>query len=302
MGVIGPVSRVLPYRCEGPPGRWPCCLVGELSSSFVVAVSVVVADGAVFDLDDDVVFLVADGCVAEGAVDGVGHGVKIWGVMRSVFSAAWSASSFSTQVMHQLLWGYRSLGLVGSPQALHSITTCGVGCPVGDSWGVCCRCGGAAATSRLLPWLRALPACVVDWRFGMDVWNQWPKDGSLPAVVEEYVEWLVSMERQPSTKRAWAAEHGVSVSSLTNWDRDDRVRRAVDARCSELNMSPERIQSVIDAVFRSAQQGDMKAAQLYLQHVDRLAPKRTIIEDRRVSSLSDEELRAELAGLGLLDN
>lgn len=147
------------------------------------------------------------------------------------------------------------------------------------------------------------PACVHVVVLGVvvvDVWNEWPKDGSLPARVQEYVDWLVSLDRVPSTKKAWAAEHGVSVSSLGNWDRDERVRRAIDERCAELNMSPERIQSVINAVFMAAQRGDMKAAQLYLQHVDRLAPKRTVIEDRRVSSLSDEELRAELAGLGLL--
>ena len=147
------------------------------------------------------------------------------------------------------------------------------------------------------------PACVHVVVLGVvvvDVWNEWPKDGSLPARVQEYVDWLVSLDRVPSTKKAWAAEHGVSVSSLGNWDRDERVRRAIDERCAELNMSPERIQSVINAVFMAAQRGDMKAAQLYLQHVDRLAPKRTVIEDRRVSSLSDEELRAELARVGLL--
>ena len=59
----------------------------------------------------------------------------------------------------------------------------------------------------------------------------------------------------------------------------------------------ERVQSVIDAVYKEAAQGDVKAASLYLQYVDRFTPKRQIIVDDDAASLSDDALVQELEGL-----
>ena len=70
-----------------------------------------------------------------------------------------------------------------------------------------------------------------------------------------------------------------------------------EQRLAELNVSPDRIQAVVDALWAAASRGDTKAASLYLQYVDRLQPKRVVIEDARVASLSDDELRAELDAL-----
>lgn len=131
--------------------------------------------------------------------------------------------------------------------------------------------------------------------------GNWPPDGSLPARVQEYVEWLVSPERQPTSKVAWAKEHGTTQQTVHSWEKDDRVIKAIDKQASALNMSPERIQRVMNSVFRAAEGGDMNAAKLYLQHVDRLAPKRIKIEDDRVDTLTDEQLERELVTLGLRD-
>ena len=98
--------------------------------------------------------------------------------------------------------------------------------------------------------------------------------GLLSPLQLEYIEWLCDPERRGS-KVGWARDHGVA----------------------ELNISPDRIQMVVDALHRAAAGGDTKAAQLYLQYVDRLQPKRVVIEDARVASLSDEELAAELQSL-----
>ena len=54
---------------------------------------------------------------------------------------------------------------------------------------------------------------------------------------------------------------------------------------------------MIDAVYREAAQGDVKAASLYLQYVDRFTPKRQIIVDDDASGLSDEALVEELESL-----
>lgn len=132
--------------------------------------------------------------------------------------------------------------------------------------------------------------------------HQWPADGSLPPDVAEFVEWLVSptWERTPKTQVEWARNHDVNAETVSRWKRDPRVKRQLEKRCDELNLSVDRIQEVINSVFKAATQGDMKAATLYLQHADRLAPKRIVIEDRTLAAMSDDELREKLAATGVL--
>ena len=121
-----------------------------------------------------------------------------------------------------------------------------------------------------------------------------------------YIGWLCDPEREGS-KAQWATANNMSVRTLYNWVNDRWFKVAYEQRLAELNISPDRIQVVIDALHAAAKRGDTKAASLYLQYVDRLSPKRIIIEDVRVSSMSDEELRLELeelleGGIGLLED
>lgn len=121
-----------------------------------------------------------------------------------------------------------------------------------------------------------------------------------------YIEWRCDPEREGS-KQQWADANGMSVRTLYNWVNDRWFKVAYEQRLAELNISPDRIQVVIDALWAGAKRGDTKAASLYLQYVDRLSPKRIIIEDVRVSGMSDADLRVELEellgdGVGLLEN
>ena len=98
----------------------------------------------------------------------------------------------------------------------------------------------------------------------MDVWNQWPKDGSIPEYVQRYVDWLVmprwERPKELSSEKAWAVANGFSTGSLSSWKKDARVKAAIQRRCDELNLSPDRIQDVMNAIFRAATEGGMKAA------------------------------------------
>lgn len=131
--------------------------------------------------------------------------------------------------------------------------------------------------------------------------NQWPEDGSLPQHVEDFVQWLVRplWDRTPKSQADYGRANNVRPEQLSNWKRDPRVKKRIQELCDELNLSTERIQQVLNSVFRAATEGDMKAATLYLQHADRLAPRRVVIEDQRLSSMSDDELKAELAAAGM---
>lgn len=121
----------------------------------------------------------------------------------------------------------------------------------------------------------------------------WPK-GKPPPIVHEYVNWLCTPldDRESKTKTAWAAEHGVGYSTVKEWDRDDRVKWLIQASADKLNMGPERVQQVMNALFRKASNGDTAAAKLYMEHVDKLKPPVDTNVD--LSDLSDEEV-AELA-------
>tara|TARA_B100000470_G_C19613780_1_gene312294 strand:+ start:223 stop:672 length:450 start_codon:yes stop_codon:yes gene_type:complete len=132
-------------------------------------------------------------------------------------------------------------------------------------------------------------------------WGTDPDSGVkvMPDHWREFLEWLLlGPEREPKTQKAWAVDHDVHEDSLRRWKRDPRFRKEWEARAAELNVHVERVQTVIDAVYREAAKGDVKAASLYLQYVDRFTPKRQVIVDEaEASALSDGALITELEDL-----
>ena len=119
----------------------------------------------------------------------------------------------------------------------------------------------------------------------------------MPDLWKELLEWLLQgPERSPRTQREWAKDHEIHEDSIRRIKRDHRFIREWDRRAAELNINPERVQSVIDALWQQAAGGDVKAASLYLQYIDKFTPKRKVaVEDDRDAALfSDEELAAAL--------
>ncbi len=118
----------------------------------------------------------------------------------------------------------------------------------------------------------------------------------MPDKWKAYLDWLLSEGREPATTREWAIQNDVNERTVRRWKNDSRFIREWDRRAAELNVHPERTQSVIDALHAAAVQGDVKAASLYLQYIEKFTPKRRLVldDDREVSGLSDSELHAEL--------
>ena len=130
-------------------------------------------------------------------------------------------------------------------------------------------------------------------------WATDPDTGQqqMPDLWKELLEWLLQgPERSPRTQREWAKDHEMHEDSIRRIKRDNRFIREWDRRAAELNINPERVQSVIDALWQQAANGDVKAASLYLQYIDKFTPKRKVsVEDDRDTALfSDEELAAAL--------
>lgn len=129
--------------------------------------------------------------------------------------------------------------------------------------------------------------------------QQWP-GGKPPQEVHDYVDWLLMPESQrvPATKKAYADAIGRTTTTLLVWEKDDRVKWIIQDKADKLNMSPERVQSVMNALFKKAESGDTAAAKLYLEHVDKIMPRK----ERHagdLAELTDEELAemaADLAG------
>ena len=133
-------------------------------------------------------------------------------------------------------------------------------------------------------------------------WRTDPETGEkvMPDSWKAFLDWkLQGPDRDPKHQYEWAELNGVHEDSVRRWKRDPRFIREWDRRAAELNIHPERTQGVIDSLHLAAVGGDVKAASLYLQYIEKFTPKRRVVVDdeREVAGLSDGELADELAGL-----
>lgn len=133
-------------------------------------------------------------------------------------------------------------------------------------------------------------------------WRTDPETGEkvMPDSWKAFLDWkLQGPDRDPKHQYEWAELNGVHEDSVRRWKRDPRFIKEWDRRAAELNIHPERTQSVIDALHQQAVGGSVQAASLYLQYIEKFTPKRRVVVDdeREVAGLSDVELADELAGL-----
>ena len=115
-----------------------------------------------------------------------------------------------------------------------------------------------------------------------------------------YLDWLLTApsERRPATKQAFADEMGVDVTTLRRWEKKDAFRTLWEERSRTSQGSPERTQSVLDTLHSKALDGDVRAAQLWLQAMDKMSPERVEVHhDRKASQLSDAELDELIASM-----
>ena len=130
-------------------------------------------------------------------------------------------------------------------------------------------------------------------------WKTDPETGLkvMPKKWKDLLDWLLQgPDRVPTHQYEWAAENDINENSIRRIKRDPRFAKEWDRRAAELNIHPERTQSVIDALHAQAVGGSVQAASLYLQYIEKFTPKRRmVVEDERdVAALSDAELADEL--------
>lgn len=132
--------------------------------------------------------------------------------------------------------------------------------------------------------------------------NLWQKrDGRwvMPEKQSRFLDWLLTpaADREHQYIKDWCAANGVDSHTPADWKRDRRFRREWEDRANAKNIGVERMQNVIDTLYEAAVDGDVQAAKLYIQEVEKLRPPRQVEADRDIEHLSDEELEAEIMEL-----
>lgn len=110
---------------------------------------------------------------------------------------------------------------------------------------------------------------------------------------EAYISWLCTppSERTPASKEKYADSIGVNISTLRRWEKKDVFRKEWQSKVDDVQGSPERSQRLLDTLYEKALGGDIKAAQLYLQATNRMAPPTlTVKSETNIGQLSDKEL------------
>lgn len=117
---------------------------------------------------------------------------------------------------------------------------------------------------------------------------------------EKYLNWLLvpAPHRTPKSQEAYAKEEGVDVTTLRRWQKKPHFKQEWQKRVEELQGSPERTQKLLDEIYQRALGGDNKAAQLYLQATNRLAPQQVnITHTQSLAEISDSDLEDLIASV-----
>lgn len=117
---------------------------------------------------------------------------------------------------------------------------------------------------------------------------------------QEYLDWLCTApsERTPNSKKAYALEHRIDITTLRRWQRKDVFRTQWKTRVDEIQGSPERTQALLDNLYNKALAGDTKSAELYLKATNRMAPPTvTVQSNKKTGELSDAELDELIAAM-----
>jgi len=110
---------------------------------------------------------------------------------------------------------------------------------------------------------------------------------------EKYLNWLLvpAPMRNPNTQEAYASQEGMDTSTLRRWQKKPHFKQEWARRVEELQGSPERTQKLLDEIYTRALGGDNKAAQLYLQATNRLAPTTVNVNHTQsLAEISDKDL------------
>lgn len=114
-------------------------------------------------------------------------------------------------------------------------------------------------------------------------------------IQREFLDWYLDPNRQ-GTQNEWARQHGLASSTISSWkQRDPFFQAALNEGLAERNLDPENLASIVSAMSKKAQEGDVQAAKFvwdYLKTVDPSFGKPDA--ERPLHDYSDEEIEEAL--------
>lgn len=121
--------------------------------------------------------------------------------------------------------------------------------------------------------------------------------------VQRFFEWLLTppADRFPSRQVELAEELGLDRNLLSQWKNDPDFLAEWERRYRKTVGSPERAQSVLDSLYRTATDAtdprQVPAARAYLEAIDVMKPKRVDVTVTKgaAKELTDDELMTMLA-------
>ncbi len=123
-----------------------------------------------------------------------------------------------------------------------------------------------------------------------------PQGNVASELQEEFIEWLLDPEKEGS-QNEWARTHNVTPSTLSMWKKRDLIfKNAWERRAAELNINPERVQALVNTLYRKGADGDVKAIELYLRFTEKYTPKVDLGKpsETSLSEMSDDELQTAM--------
>jgi hypothetical protein len=133
--------------------------------------------------------------------------------------------------------------------------------------------------------------------------SRWRRDDDtgeslMPMKQSEFLDWLLSDIKSPPSQAQWAMANDVNERTVQTWKKDPRFVAEWEKRAADKNISPERIQDMVDTLYQAGKNGDIKAAKDYIDYVSRfLPPPELRTNDKGIQGMSDEELDAAISAL-----
>jgi transposase-like protein len=118
---------------------------------------------------------------------------------------------------------------------------------------------------------------------------------------EAYVAWLCTpvSEREPRTQTELAEQFAVAPNTLREWRQNPDFLRLWETQFRRTVGSPERMQKVLDTLYRTATDPDdpkhVQAAAKYVEIVEGARPQKVEVSLSRAVDLTDEQLEEMLA-------
>lgn len=125
--------------------------------------------------------------------------------------------------------------------------------------------------------------------------SRWRSDDDgnplMPEKQSEFLDWLLSDIKVPHSQSQWCSQNDVHERTVQGWKKDIRFKREWERRAGEKNISPDRIQDMVNTLYNAGKQGDTKAAMSYLAYVEKFMPPPTReTADKGIQGMTDEEL------------